>query len=120
MLLAALPKYLSLGWPEPSAVARCREQVPEPSVLWSRPQLVASWISLQHHSPGTACPPAPHVRCGEDGPVMAAQGGRAEQLLPVSPSSLPVEKGTLLHSYYQPSPSNPVGNIIAQKLSHLV
>ena len=64
MLPAALPEYLTLRWPKPStgkAAVRCCEQVPKLSVLWSRPQLVASWILPQHRSPGMALssPPAP-------------------------------------------------------------
>lgn len=50
---------------------------------------------------------------------MPALGGRAEQLLLVGLSPIPAEKGTLLPSRYQPLPSNPLGNSIAQKLSHL-
>lgn len=57
MLPAALPKYLSLGWPEPragKAVVWCCEPVPEPSVLQSHPQIVTSWLSPPHRSLGTA------------------------------------------------------------------
>lgn len=129
MLPAALPEYLSLGWPEPSAgkaAVRCREQVPELSALRSRPQIVTSWISPQHPSPGTALsspqPRSPVVpaRLGEDGPVTPAPGGRAEQLLCVGLSPFPAEKGTLLPSRYQLSLNNPLGNDIAENWNHLI
>ncbi|KAM9614596.1 uncharacterized protein ACIBXB_021527 [Morphnus guianensis] len=130
MLPAALPEYLSLGWPEPStgkAVVRCCERVPKPSVLRSHPQLVASWISPQHHSPGTALsspqPRAPAVPThGQE--RMAPSRQRREEGLNnccfAGLSPLLAEKGTLLPSRYQPSPSNPLGNCVAEKLSHLI
>lgn len=130
ILPAALPEYLSLGWPEPStgkAVVRCCERVPEPSALRSHPQLVASWISPQHHSPGTAlsspqpCAPAVPTHGRER---MAPSRQRREEGLNnccfAGLSPLLAEKGTLLPSRYQPSPSNPLGNGVAEKLSHLI
>lgn len=65
-------------------------------------------------------PHGPHAQPEEDGPVTPVPGGRAEQLLLLSQSSLPAEKGTLLPCCYQPSLSNLLRNGTAAKLSHLI
>lgn len=96
LLPVALPEYLSLGWPEPSrgkAVVLSCEQVPKPSACGATCSSSHPGSHLSIAPWGWPYPPC--TRPGEDSPVTPALGGRAEQLLLVSLSPLPVEKGTL-------------------------